>query len=139
MQVASSQTDDSASGFQCSLVGVAVTFPRPSALHSASVIAPKPNFPLSAVDRRLSVRAFSRSSKLLSLLCGGVKGDCRALRGGSVGRRTAGTYKGDFGGRSCRVCAGRYGGGFDRGEVGEELLGVAVAELTGEIGCDWEL
>jgi hypothetical protein len=109
----------------------------PSELHSASVIAPKPNFPLSPVDLLLSVLAFSRSSQLLSLLCGGVRGDCLVtLFGGSVGRNTAGTYRGDFGGLSCRVCAGRCGGGPGRGEVGEALFGVAAAELTGEICCD---
>ncbi len=118
-----------------------MTFPSPSVvLHSASVIAPSPNFALSPVDRRLSVRAFSRLSKLLSLLCGGVDGDCFSTRrGGSVGRRTAGTYKGDFGGRSWRVWAGICAGGPVRGEVGDALLGVVVAELTGEIGCAWEL
>ena len=61
------------------------------------------------------------------------------LRGGSVGRRTAGTYRGDFGGRSCRVCAGTWGGRVARGEVGEMLAGVPFAELTGEICCGWEL
>jgi hypothetical protein len=87
------------------------------------------------VDLRLSVRALSRSSKELSLLCGGVNGDCRnTLRGGSVGRNTAGTYRGDLGGRSCRVWTGRCTGGPVRGEVGEALFGVAVAEFTGEIG-----
>lgn len=74
------------------------------------------------------------------MLCGGVRGEgLVTLFGGSVGRNTAGTYRGDFGGRSCRVCAGRCGGRAVRGEVGEALLGVAVAELIGEIGCDCEL
>jgi hypothetical protein len=114
-------------------VGKAVTVPSPSELHSASVIAPKPNFPLSPVDRLLSVRALSKSSKLLCILCGGVNGEAfTALRGGSVGRKTAGTYKGDFGGRNCRVCRGRgrplLG---DVCEVGDELFGV-----IGEICCD---
>lgn len=120
-----------------------MTFPSPSVesasvLYSASVIAPNPNFPLSPVERLLSVRAPTRSSKLLLLLSGGVRGDDRiTLRGGSVGRNTAGTYKGDLGGRSCRVWAGRCGGGPARGEVGEVLLmGVAVAELMGEVCCD---
>lgn len=79
------------------------------------------------------------------MLCGGVRGDgFVTLRGGSVGRKTAGTYRGDFGGRSCRVWAGRCEASMARGEVGEALLGVAVAELMGEIvcggcGCDGEL
>jgi hypothetical protein len=56
-----------------------------------------------------------------------------------VGRRTAGTYRGDFGGRSCRVCAGRNAGAVVRGEVGEALFGVGAAEVTGEVCCDCEL
>ena len=65
-------------------------------------------------------------------------GDCLdTLLGGSVGRSTAGTYRGDFGGLNCRICAGRCDEGrLARGEVGEALLGVAVAELTGEICWD---
>ena len=56
-----------------------------------------------------------------------------------MGRRTAGTYRGDFGGRSCRVCAGRNAGAVVRGEVGEALFGVGAAEVTGEVCCDCEL
>jgi hypothetical protein len=68
------------------------------------------------------------------MLCGGVNGEgFVTLFGGSVGRNTAGTYKGDFGGRSCLVCCGRWDGGPARGDVGDELFGVAVAELIGEI------
>jgi len=46
-----------------------------------------------------------------------------------------------LGGLSCRVCAGRCGGRVARGEVGETLAGVAVAELIGDTCCelDWEL
>jgi hypothetical protein len=90
--------------FQCFLVGKSVTLANPSILHSVSTIFPSPNFPLSAVDRRVKGLVLNRLSKLLLVLAGGVRGDGLAtLRGGSVGRRTAGTYKGDFGGRSCRV------------------------------------
>jgi hypothetical protein len=71
------------------------------------------------------------------MLCGGVIGDCLITRfGGSVGRRTAGTYKGDFGGLSVRVWTGRGSPAGVRGEVGEELWGVAFAELAGDMGCD---
>lgn len=50
-------------------------------------------------------------------------GDCFMTRfGGSVGRRTAGTYKGDFGGRSVLGCTGRGRPPAGvRGEVGEAL------------------
>jgi hypothetical protein len=87
-----------------------------------SAIFPKPNFPLSTVDVRLSGLTLFRLSKLLFMLCGGVIGDCFDTRfGGSVGRRTAGTYKGDLGGRSCRGWTGRGRPAGVRGEVGEEL------------------
>ena len=37
------------------------------------------------------------------------------------------------------MCAGRYDSTEARGEVGEELLGVPVAEFMGEVCCDREL
>jgi hypothetical protein len=78
--------------FQCSRVGNAVTFPRPSVLFSFSSIESKSELPLSTVERRVSARAFSKGSKLLCLLAGGVRGDCLTFFfGGSVGRKTAGT------------------------------------------------
>lgn len=120
--------------FQCFRVGKAVTFPRPSVLFSFSNIESKSELLLSPVERRLSARPFSKGSKLLCLLAGGVKGDdFTVLFGGSVGLKTAGTYRGDFGGLSCLVCAGRKDSVEFRGDVGEELLGVAVAELMGEV------
>jgi len=77
--------------FQCCRVGCAVTFPRPSAF-SFSSRESKSELALSIVERRLSAVAFSKGSKLLCLLAGGVRGDGFAvLFGGSVGRRTAGT------------------------------------------------
>lgn len=78
--------------FQCARVGSAVTFPSPSVLYSSSVMMPKSDLPLSAVERRVSARAFSKGPKLLCLLDGGVRGEgFTVLFGGSVGRRTAGT------------------------------------------------
>ena len=53
-----------------------------------------------------------------------------------MGRRTAGTYKGDFGGRSVRGWTGKGRPAGVRGEVGEALCGVAFTELAGDMGCD---
>jgi hypothetical protein len=69
---------------------------------------------------------------------GGVGGGwvwCVARRetGRSVGRSTAGTYIGDFGGRSCR--GGAWGGSTEcscRGEVGDAVDGVVPADEAGE-------
>ena len=91
---------------------------------------------LSAVDRRLIDVRVSLSSKLSVLPCmlrGGVRGDC--LCGRSVGRKTAGTYMGDFRAR-WRVANGRFGNIEElRGDVGEVSMGVPEAELRGEYGC----
>ena len=92
---------------------------------------------LSDVDRRLIVVWPPLSSKLSVLPCilrGGVRGDCRCGR--SVGRKTAGTYKGDLRAR-WRVANGRFGSMEEfRSDVGEVLsMGVPEAELRGEYGC----
>lgn len=112
-----------------------MTLENPAKSKLFSDIFPKPNFPLSIVEVRLNGLTLFRLSKLLFRLCGGVSGDCFAARfGGSVGRSTAGTYKGDFGGRSCPVWTGRGRLDGARGDVGEALLGVALVEFAGDIG-----
>ena len=69
----------------------------------------------------------SRLSKLPCTLRGGVRG---CLGGLSVGRSTAGTYMGDFRGRSCFVCKGRSGYKVEFcGDVGEA---VPKVELVGD-------
>lgn len=62
-----------------------------------------------------------------STLRGGEGGEALDLR--SVGRRAAGTYSGALGGRSWRDGRGSWG---RRGDVGELVEGVVVAELAGD-------
>ena len=86
---------------------------------------------LSLVDPRLggglAPSAPSRLSMLLCRLRGGVSGEGRGGR--SVGRKTAGTYIGHLGGRSCRVASrSSCGGGGFRGDVGDTVVGVAEGE-----------
>ena len=68
--------------------------------------------------------------------------------GFSVGRSTAGTYKGDLGGRICVTRGCRCGGRFHdmRGEVGEVSKGVPEADVGGVYwpcgiyrGCCWPM
>jgi hypothetical protein len=77
-----------------------------------------------------------RESVLSRRLRGGVSGVGRRLTGRSVGRSTAGTYMGAFGGRSCffakpGAAPRRYWAEL-RGEVGD---GVVEAESEGEYRC----
>lgn len=52
-----------------------------------------------------------------------------------MGRRTAGTYIGDFSGRNCFVCSGRLWYRTELcGEVGEAVVDVPEEELLGD-GC----
>ena len=88
----------------------------PSALWSALLL----------VVERLLVGLFSAFSRLSVLPWterGGVRGEGRFGR--SVGRRAAGTYMGDLGGRSWRFARGRFGkvDGCE-GEAGDRFTGV---------------
>ena len=66
---------------------------------------------------------------LLLMLCGGVSSDDRWGR--SVGRSTAGIYRGDFGGRSWRVANGRLDKvNREREEIGDTLEGVPDSEVA---------
>jgi hypothetical protein len=117
--------------FQWSLLGGPVTSPSSSSGKTKSsggapgavVLSSKP--------------ASSRLSREPCRLLGGVIGDWRT--GLSVGRRAAGTYRGDLGGRNCRTWLGSWYFRYVsiRGEVGEMLCGVGGAESAGE-GC-WAL
>lgn len=102
------------------------------------MILPKPNLPLSPVLRlalESSVLTLFGLSKELFALAGGVVGPLGLVifLGASVGLRTAGIYKGDFIGRSCRDWLGTWAN-WDLGDVGEPPVGVAVAEVSGEMG-----
>ena len=124
------------SSFQCSRVGRPWTFPKSSRIVSSQAV-PRSSFNLlSFVDRRLIGLPPSPPSRLSELPCtlrGGVSGEAR--RGRSVGLRTAGTYIGDFGGRSWRVAKGKLGNmKEDRGDEGEKLFGVPDRGSTGEYG-----
>lgn len=89
-----------ASGFQWFRVGGPVTELRSETdAFSISTTCPTSELLLSLVDVRFGdFTLCSRLSVLPLRLRGGVRGDC--LCGLSVGRSTAGTYIGDFGGRS---------------------------------------
>ena len=78
----------------------------------------------------LVASVLSRLSVLPCTLLGGVRGDERCGR--SVGLRAAGTYNGDFGGRSWRVARGRLGkSGALCGEAGDKFRGVpAVVSIA---------
>jgi hypothetical protein len=93
---------------------------------------------LSMVERRLMGSADSVSFKLSRepwTLRGGVMGDDDDdFFWRSVGRSAAGTYNGPLGGRNWRDCSGSWCSCavVRRGDVGELLEGVVVAELVGD-------
>ena len=88
------------------------------------------------VVERLLVGLFSAFSKLSVLPWterGGVRGVVRCGR--SVGRNAAGTYMGDFGGRSCRFARGRLGKVDDcEGEAGDRFTGVCGVWVVESMG-----
>ncbi len=99
---------------------------------SSSLTLPKgPFFLLSAVVERLLIGRFGPALSKLSVLPwterGGVMGEGR---GRSVGRRAAGTYIGDFGGRIWRLVRGNWKALL--GEVGDKVAGDCEGSIGGK-------
>lgn len=99
---------------------------------SSSLTLPKaPLFLLSVVVERLLIGRFGSALSKLSVLPwterGGVRGEGR---GRSVGRRAAGTYIGDFGGRIWRLARGNWKAWL--GEVGERFAGDWEGSIWGK-------
>lgn len=128
------------SGFQCKRVGGPVTVGRSSegiggVGGSLSLNLPNaPFFLLSAVAERLLAGRLGLVLFKLSVLPWTERGGVRVPgRNRSVGRRAAGTYMGDFGGRIWRLASGSWNALL--GEVGERFAGDCEGSIGGGAYC----